>query len=155
MTSQTNHVLTPRVGMLATIRNRRALVSSVEPYDGRLDGRLHLVRLEYIDADGAPEDTVIWEREPQARLLEPVALPQIAGEPPMPPADFEAVQRATRWTAISPFLTDDDSTSALKTPIAAPLFGALQAENRIKSDPVSLNNIAATYIRRVNRIDQC
>lgn len=130
MTSQSNSELTPRVGMLATIRNRRALVSSVEPYDGHLDGRLHLVRLEYIDADGVPEDTVIWEREPHARLLEPVALPNVASEPPMPAADFEALQRATRWTAISPFVTEQNGTASfLNTPIAAPLFGALQVED--------------------------
>ncbi|MCP4289969.1 MAG: DNA helicase [Gammaproteobacteria bacterium] len=116
--------------MLATIRNRRALVSSVEPYDGHLDGRLHLVRLEYIDADGVPEDTVIWEREPQARLLEPVALPNVTNQPPMPAADFEALQRATRWTAISPFVTDQNGTAPpLNIPIAAPLFGALQVED--------------------------
>lgn len=122
--------LTPRVGMLATIRNRRALISAVEPFDGHLDGRLHLMRLEYIDADGAPEDTVIWEREPHARLLEPVALPNLSGEPPLPPADFDALQRATRWTAISPFLTAENGISpSLHTPIAAPLFGAMQVED--------------------------
>ncbi|MCL4299156.1 MAG: DISARM system SNF2-like helicase DrmD [Anaerolineae bacterium] len=116
--------------MLATVRNRRALVSSVEPFDGRLDGRLHLVRLEYIDADGVPEDTIIWERELNARLLEPVALPNVAGEPPMPRADFAALQRATRWTAISPFLTAQDNAAlALNTPIAAPFFGAVQVED--------------------------
>jgi superfamily II DNA or RNA helicase len=131
MTNQASNSnsLAPRVGMLATVRNRRALVSSVEPFDGSPEGRLHLVRLEYIDADGVPEDSVIWERELNAKLLEPVALPAVASEPPMPGADFDALQRATRWTAISPFLVPDGPASGLKNPIAAPLFGAVQVED--------------------------
>jgi hypothetical protein len=38
----------PRVGMFATVRNRRGVVSAVEPYDGD-SGRLHLVHMEYKD----------------------------------------------------------------------------------------------------------
>ena len=37
----------PRVGMFATVRNRRAVIAGVEPYDH--EGRLHLVRLGYED----------------------------------------------------------------------------------------------------------
>lgn len=37
------NLIIPQVGMLATVRNRRALVSSVEPFDGAPEGRLHLV----------------------------------------------------------------------------------------------------------------
>jgi hypothetical protein len=59
--------------MLATIRNRRAIVSFVKPFDGP-DGRIHLVTLEYIDADGMPDDMVLWKRELGATLLEPNAL---------------------------------------------------------------------------------
>ena len=62
--------------MLATVRNRRALISSVEPFDGSLTGRLHLVTLEYTDPDGIPEETIIWEREISPSVLEPTALPQ-------------------------------------------------------------------------------
>ncbi|MCX7049871.1 MAG: hypothetical protein NTX50_30860 [Candidatus Sumerlaeota bacterium] len=41
--------------MLATIRNRRALIAAVEPFDGPVEGgRLHFVRLEYTDSDGLP-----------------------------------------------------------------------------------------------------
>lgn len=123
VSQQNTPILIPRVGMLATLRNRRALVSAVEPYDGSLDGRLHLVRLEYIDTDGPPEDTLVWEREPSAKLLEPVAMPNVSADSPMPPADFDALQRATRWTAISPFQTEPDIT------VAAPLYGAMQVED--------------------------
>lgn len=42
----------PRVGMLATVRNRRGLVAAVEPSDGGPEGTFHVVSIEYIDADG-------------------------------------------------------------------------------------------------------
>ena len=38
----------PRIGMLATVRNRRGVISGVNPYDGD-EGRLHLVDIEYND----------------------------------------------------------------------------------------------------------
>ncbi|MDQ1335040.1 MAG: hypothetical protein QG552_1990 [Thermodesulfobacteriota bacterium] len=38
----------PRVGMFATVRNRRGIISAVEPFDGDR-GRLHLVHIEYKD----------------------------------------------------------------------------------------------------------
>ncbi|HSH01930.1 MAG TPA: DISARM system SNF2-like helicase DrmD [Anaerolineae bacterium] len=118
----------PRVGMFARIRNRRAIVAAVEPYDGH-HGRLHLVHLEYLDADGPPEDSLIWEREQDAQLLEPAALPTINRTSPMKPAEFDALQRATRWTALTPFVFPDNSAPTIKTPISAPLFGAIQAED--------------------------
>ena len=52
-------VAIPRTGMLATVRNRRALIRAVEPFDGGLDGRVHLVTLEYLNADGIGEDLLI------------------------------------------------------------------------------------------------
>lgn len=121
-------VSVPRTGMLATIRNRRGLVASVEPYDTTSEGRLHLVRVEYTDADGTPEDIVLWEREHNATLLEPTALPRVGDEPPMPPADFDALVRACRWAAVTPFAsTDGADPGAL--PIASPVFGAVQVED--------------------------
>ena len=49
MTSSTPEtVIVPRAGMLATVRNRRGVVTAVEPFDGET-GRLHLVHLEYKD----------------------------------------------------------------------------------------------------------
>lgn len=71
----------PRHGLLATVRNRRGLITGVEPFDGGTDGRVHLVTVEYLDADGSGEDTLIWEREPQAELLEPTTLPDVVGAP--------------------------------------------------------------------------
>jgi superfamily II DNA or RNA helicase len=114
--------------MLATVRNRRGIVTSVEPYDTPTEGRLHLVRVEYTDSDGNPDDVLLWERERHATLLEPTALPRVGDEPPMPPADFDALVRACRWSAVTPFAgspTGDASTVR----IAAPVFGAVQVED--------------------------
>jgi hypothetical protein len=88
--------------MLATIRNRRGLIAAVEPFDSQ-EGRLHLVRVEYTDSDGVAEDTVLWEREHGRDLLEPNALPQVQSEASMEPREFDALVRAARWAALTPF----------------------------------------------------
>ncbi len=115
--------------MLATVRNRRGIVAAVEPFDGP-EGRLHLVSVEYTDADAPAEDQLLWEREPAASLLEPVALPDPARDAPMPPRDFDALVRATRWTALSPFVDPDGPEGVLtRFPIAAPFHGAIQIDD--------------------------
>jgi hypothetical protein len=40
----------PRIGMVATVRNRRGVVSAAPPFDGP-DGHLHLVDVEYNDGE--------------------------------------------------------------------------------------------------------
>lgn len=119
----------PRVGMMATVRNRRGLIVSVDPFDSRNDARLHLVRVEYTDPDGVPEDTLLWEREHHRALLEPTALPRVADQPPMPGDDFDALVRATRWSALTPFLHPDAPDATADLPIASPFFGAVQVED--------------------------
>jgi len=126
--------MTPQVGMLATVRNRRAIVTAIEPFDGAGEGRLHLVRLEYTDTDGRPEETLIWEREVNPDLHEPTTLPPVAKELPMSIADFEAMQRATRWMALSPLINPlckdvPWNVSAQNPPFASPFFGAVQVED--------------------------
>lgn len=121
--------MNPEVGMLATVRNRRGIVSAVDPFDGPA-GRLHLVTLEYADGDGVREDRLIWEREPKAKLVPPAALPRVADEGPMPHADFDALVRATRWSALTPFLDPQDTGRPLDEPtLAAPLHGAVEVDD--------------------------
>lgn len=115
--------------MLATVRNRRSLVAEVEPFDSGPDGQTHLVRLEYIDSDGPSEDSLIWEREVHKTLLEPTALPPVERSEPMTVSEFEALQRATRWTALSPYLSFDRSKKKAEATIASPFFGAVQVED--------------------------
>lgn len=123
------HTAIPRVGMLAIVRNRRGIIVSVDPYDATPEGRLHLVHIEYTDSDGVSEETLLWERERNASLLEPTALPRVGEEPLMPPEDFDALVRACRWTAVTPFLSPDGSAPAPEQAIAAPLYGGIQTED--------------------------
>src|SRR5437867_3249130 len=128
--STTNATQLPRVGMLATVRNRHGVVSAVSPFDGTTEGRLHLVTVEYADVDGGADDQLVWECEPGARLLEPTVLPDVASSAPMPAEDFDALVRATRWTAVSPLLDPRDATRRLsQPPIASPFHGAIQIDD--------------------------
>ncbi|MFN5198903.1 MAG: hypothetical protein ACK5MS_16585 [Planctomyces sp.] len=52
--------MVPRIGMFATVRNRRGLTTSVEPFDGPA-GRLHLVHIEYKDEQYPRDERLIWE----------------------------------------------------------------------------------------------
>lgn len=96
----------PRTGMFATVRNRRGLVNGVEPFDGP-SGRLHLVQIDYKDDQFPRDERLIWELEPASCLLEPTALPNVSYGDPMPVDDFDALLRATRWSAATPFLSPD------------------------------------------------
>lgn len=120
----------PRIGMLATLRNRRGIVTAVEAYDGGIEGRIHMVTVEYTDTDGGPEDHVIWEREVGASLQEPAALPQIRDLPAMRGEEFDALVRAARWTAMTPFVDPDGSDGPLtRLPLIAPFHGAIQVDD--------------------------
>ena len=118
----------PRPGMFATVRNRRGVVSAVEPYDGDA-GRLHLVHLEYKDDHYPPEEQLLWELEPHRTLLEPTALPNPTSTDPMPAVDFDAMLRAARWTAASPYLDPDGDGPLDRLPISSPFHGAIQTED--------------------------
>ena len=79
----------PRPGMFAIVRNRRGVITTVEPSDDAKNGRLHLVHVEYKDDQLPYEERLLWELEPRSRLLEPNSLPDAGGDP-MPPDDFDA-----------------------------------------------------------------
>ena len=103
MTPTARPASVPRPGMLATVRNRRGTVTAVDPFDGET-GRLHLVHLDYQDGGSPSTQRLLWELEPRKTLLEPTALPDPYATDPMPAADFDALLRAARWTALSPYL---------------------------------------------------
>ena len=118
----------PRIGIVATVRNRRGVVSSVRPFDGP-DGRLHLVDLEYNDGESPLEESLLWEREPNARLLPPAALPDPGAHDPMQQEDLLALVRASRWSARMPFIDPDGSGPMSRLPVSAPFHGAVQVED--------------------------
>ncbi|MFN9288181.1 MAG: DISARM system SNF2-like helicase DrmD [Planctomyces sp.] len=120
--------MVPRIGMFATVRNRRGLTTSVEPFDGPA-GRLHLVHIEYKDEQYPRDERLIWELEPAGQLLEPTALPNVGNSGPMPPEDYDALLRATRWSAATPFLDPDGSGPLGRLPVSSPFHGAVQVDD--------------------------
>lgn len=120
----------PQVGMLATVRNRRGVVSGVRPHDGP-DGRLHLVDIEYNDGESPFRESLLWEREPEpARKVIPATdLPRVGMTEPMDPQDLLAVVRACRWSAAMPFVDPDGAGPLDRLPVSAPFHGAIQVED--------------------------
>ena len=112
--------------MLATVRNRRGVVAAVEPFDGET-GRLHLVHLEYKDERAPSAERILWEIEPDRHLLEPNALPAPAHDGgAMPAEDFDALLRAARWTALSPYLDPAGGVGPPpREPVASPFHGGV------------------------------
>ena len=108
------------------VRNRRGVIAGVEPFDG--PGRLHLVHLEYLDDQAPEQERLLWEIEPHRELLEPAALPE-PEHPAMPPADFDALVRAARWTALSPYLDEDRAGRTGPLPPASPFHGGVRIED--------------------------
>ena len=49
----------PREGMMAIARNRRAMITGVQPYDAEEHGRFHLVEVDYADGQGAESDQLL------------------------------------------------------------------------------------------------
>jgi hypothetical protein len=83
----------PQIGMLATVRNRRAIVASVKPFDTP-ERRFHVVKLEYTDLEGAAQETVVWEIEHGRKLL-----PHISSALPSGPAVGDAWQECMELLA--------------------------------------------------------
>ena len=123
-----NHL--PRVGMLATVRNRRGVISSVEPFsDSKTSALLHLVTIEFSDTDGDAEESLLWERERGPVVLEPNALPKIDREAPMQQDEFLALQRAARWSALTPFLSASNPQERSEPVPTAPVYGAVSVDD--------------------------
>jgi hypothetical protein len=58
---------------------------------------------------------------------EPSALPDVPGQSPMLPEEFDALVRATCWTALTPYVDPDGSDGPLdRLPLASPFHGAIQ-----------------------------
>lgn len=120
----------PRPGMIATVRNRRGVVAAVEPFGGETNhrGTMHLVDLEYKDNHVPNVERLLWELEPNRYLLEPTALPDPTQDP-MHPKEFDALLRAARWTAFSPYLSFDGDSPSDRETIASPFHGGVRVED--------------------------
>ena len=120
----------PRVGMLETVRNRRGVLTVVDPFDAGTGGRFHRVRVEFADGDGEADQEFIWELEPNRWLVEPAALPQVRSAAPMSHKHFDAIVRAARWGAVAPFVDPDGGDRmTVACAIVAPFHSAVQVED--------------------------
>jgi superfamily II DNA or RNA helicase len=117
----------PREGMMAVVRNRRAMITGVQPFDADEGGRYHLVEVEYSDGAGVETDQLLWEVELGTDVLEPAALPRIDDTSPMDPREFDAMVRAARWSALTPSLPFSGLNED-RPPLASPLYGAIYPE---------------------------
>jgi len=92
----------PEVGQAVRVRNRLATVRTVDPYESRTEGRLHLVEVEYLDDCVFPVvDQLLWEAEATARVLGATSLPAVDANRPDSPATLRAFVNAHRWTRLN------------------------------------------------------
>jgi len=112
---------------MAVVRNRRAMITGVQPYDAAEHGRFHLVEVDYTDGLGAESDQLIWEVEPATRVVEPSTPPLIESMQPMELREFDAMVRAARWSALTPTLPFSGLAKD-RPPLASPLYGAVALE---------------------------
>ncbi|NCC50054.1 MAG: DNA helicase [Spartobacteria bacterium] len=114
--------------MVATVRNRRGVLSGVQPHDGPT-GAMHVVDIEYNDGETPGEERLIWECEPHARLLPPSALPDPSASDPMRREDLLALQRACRWLANRPYVDPDGNGPLDRLPVISPFHGGVEVED--------------------------
>lgn len=88
-----------------------------------------MVDVEFNDGESPLEESLLWEREPFARLLPPSALPEPDSDEPMEHNDLRALLRACRWSARMPFIDPDGSGPMDRLPISSPFHGAVQVED--------------------------
>jgi len=117
----------PEVGMLATVRKRRGIVSEVREFFTP-QGMQHVVRVDYRDDAQPLQESLLWELEPHANILEPNALPEFVAAP-MESQDLDALIRAARWNALNSYVDPDDEGELERLPVSAPLHGAVQVED--------------------------
>jgi hypothetical protein len=90
------------LGMMHAPKSPRSR-ASVEPFDAGPDGRLHLVRVNTRTLMVCRKTPCSGSREQGATLLEPTSFPRSPTRSNTPD-EYDALIRATRWSAITPFL---------------------------------------------------
>ena len=100
----------PEPGNAVSVRGRPATVQDVRPHSGNGEA-CHLVDVDYLDTWEFPaHDTLLWEREIDARVLPGTGWPRIGdGIRPDDPERFAAFCDALRWSSSArlPGLTGD------------------------------------------------
>lgn len=90
----------PREQAPVLVRNRRGVIREVRTFTGRPAGPGHLVRVDYEDDADPASDWLLWEVENQSARR--IVRPDVAGTPPLPPAEFHSLVRAAQWNSALP-----------------------------------------------------
>ena len=94
--------MVPELGQLAMVRRRPALIREATQFvDSFTKTTQHILNVEYIDGWNFPsEDTLIWEKEIDARIISRLTLPDVGypGSQPDPPDTFQAFLDAVKWS---------------------------------------------------------
>ncbi len=127
----TSSILLPHAGQTVIVRNRPAVVRSVDEHRHPSMAALHEVLVDYIDGWPHPEsDCIIWERERGARVVASLAIPRIE-EPDQNPDQPELLQaflRAHQWSAVNRLAARrEDDEGALQ--LISPWQSAVQVED--------------------------
>lgn len=115
----------PEPGQAVLVRGRPAPVRDVRAQTGN-EAAAHLVEVEYLDGWEFPgEDTVPWEAEIDARVLQGGGLPRVGdGLDPDPPERFAAFCDALRWSSAArlPGLTSEGRALLARPPRSRPTW---------------------------------
>ena len=133
-----------RPGARIFVRNRTGRIVSVTP-SGSDENKQHLVRVEYTDTKGDPEDYLIWELE-QGIFAKPRSWPPVATTAPANRREVKALIRASRWNKAIPLVSDRTGNARPGVRITAPVFAAITIEDfqlvplarALREDPVTL-----------------
>ncbi len=121
----------PHAGQTVYVRNRPALVRSVEDYHHPSMATLHTVLVEYIDGWSHPSsDFLIWERERGAKVMHGMTVPRIdqADQPPDHPNLLRAFLWANQWSAVNR-LADRQEDDERQLQLISPWQSAVQVED--------------------------
>lgn len=119
----------PKPGQAVVLRDRPGVVEDVSASQGASDTKYHCITTRYIDGWFYPrEDTVIWEHEPHARVLEGQRWPHIEAKRPDRIEPFEAFIDAYRWSATNK-LRDRSPGGNEGHHLVSPWYNAVQIED--------------------------
>jgi superfamily II DNA or RNA helicase len=121
----------PQAGQTVIVRNRPALVRSVDERTHPSMAATHEVQVEYIDGWPHPHsDYLIWELERGARVVASLAIPRIDEPDHLPddPALLHAFLRANQWSAVNRLAAQRDQDEQ-ELRLISPWQSAVQVED--------------------------
>jgi len=121
----------PQPGQMVLVRNRPGIVRDVNAWSSNgTEVTLHAVQIDYIDGWQYPDsEELIWEREPQRRIVTSLALPEIDNPAKLPdrPSLLQAFLDANHWSAVNRLVAPGEQTD--ETLLVSPWQSSVQIED--------------------------